>query len=67
MFLHLLRIRYHFMHYLEAFVIIPKFFYLYSLQYFTIGLLQSFLVYQPYVILPFTSSPMITSSFERFP
>ena len=28
MFLHLLRIRYHFMHYLEAFVIIPKFFYL---------------------------------------
>ena len=44
MFLHLLRIRYHFMHYLEAFVIIPKFFYLCSLQYFTIGLLQSFLV-----------------------
>ena len=45
----------------------PKIFYLYSLQYFTIGLLQSFLVYQLYVILPFTSLPMITSSFERFP
>ena len=67
MFSYLLRLQYHLMYYLEDFVIIPQFFYLHPLQYIKIGLLKSFLVYQPYVILPFISSPMITSSFERFP
>ena len=42
MFSNLLQIRYHLVHYLEDFVIIPKFFYLRLLQYITIGLLHFF-------------------------
>ena len=45
---------------------IQKIFLFTSSPYITIGLL-AFLVYQPYVILPFMSSPLITSSFEHFP
>ena len=66
MYSNLFPIRSHLVHYVEDFVINPKFFYLRLLQYITIGLL-TFLVYQPYVILPFMSSPLITSSFEHFP
>ena len=54
-----------FVHYVEDFVINPKFFFLRLLQYITFGLL-TILVSQPYVILPFMSSPLITSSFEHF-
>ena len=42
MYSNLLQIRYHLVHYLEDFVIIPKFFYLRLLQYITIGLLHFF-------------------------
>ena len=44
-----------------------QFFYLRLLQYITMDYSIFFLVYQPYVILPFMSSPLITSSFEHFP
>ena len=42
MYSNLLQIRYHFVPYLEDFVIITQFFYLRPLQYITIGLLQFF-------------------------
>ena len=59
-------IRSHLVHYVEDFVVNPKIFLFTFSPYITIGLL-AFLVYQPYVILPFMSSPLITSSFEHFP
>ena len=59
-------IRSHLVHYVEDCVVNPKIFLFTFSPYITIGLL-AFLVYQPYVILPFMSSPLITSSFEHFP
>ena len=67
MYSNLLQIRYHLVHYLEDFVIIPKFFYLRLLQYITIGLLHFFSGVPALRYFAVRSSPLITSSFERFP
>ena len=67
MFSNFLQIRSHLVHYLEDFVIIPQFFYFHPLQYITIGLLQFFSGVPALRYFAVRSSPLITSSFERFP